>query len=352
MPVVDVEKLIRPVSDDAPCGENLEYDATFIQMEKAKEPKPSQQVGDTGFPGEEPELSTVKSLALELLDRTRDLRVLLALTHAVLHTDGLPSFKDCCEGFEKLVDERWEGMHPQLDPDDGNDPTLRVNLIAALNDDDTTIRFLRDAEMVKGRMAGRFTYRDYEIATGDLKPVANTEGEPAKPSATMDMIMAAFSECELEELQANADATSGALEAINKLETRLTAIVGVAQATSLTELRRVLKQMSALYAEHLTRRGVGVEPEGGVEGEGEGGVNGEAVKRLSGEITSREDVIRAIDKICDYYARHEPSSPLPLLLRRAKRLANKSFLEIVRDLSPEALQQVLALGGEEEEMAG
>jgi type VI secretion system protein ImpA len=56
-------------------------------------------------------------------------------------------------------------------------------------------------------------------------------------------------------------------------------------------------------------------------------------------------VIRALDKICDYYKRYEPSSPVPLFLNRAKRLASKSFLEILRDLTPDALNQALAIGG-------
>ena len=77
-------------------------------------------------------------------------------------------------------------------------------------------------------------------------------------------------------------------------------------------------------------------------------MDGEA-QRLTGEITSRQDVIRALDKICEYYDRHEPSSPLPLLINRAKRLASKSFLEIIGDLTPDALAQAQSIGGIEGE---
>jgi type VI secretion system protein ImpA len=60
----------------------------------------------------------------------------------------------------------------------------------------------------------------------------------------------------------------------------------------------------------------------------------------SGQISSREDVVRAIDRICDYYSRNEPSSPVPLLLLRARRLATGSFVDIVRDLAPDALAEI------------
>ncbi len=76
--------------------------------------------------------------------------------------------------------------------------------------------------------------------------------------------------------------------------------------------------------------------------------SGEAVQqsvRLDGRIVTREDAIKALDRVCEYYERNEPSSPLPLLIRRAQRLASKSFLDIIRDLAPDAVSQAEAWGG-------
>jgi type VI secretion system protein ImpA len=55
-----------------------------------------------------------------------------------------------------------------------------------------------------------------------------------------------------------------------------------------------------------------------------------------------------LDKICDYYERYEPSSPLPMLLKRAKRLATKSFLDILEDLTPDGVSQARIIGGVEQ----
>ena len=65
----------------------------------------------------------------------------------------------------------------------------------------------------------------------------------------------------------------------------------------------------------------------------------------SGEINSREDVIRILDRACQYYERHEPASPVPLLLRRARGLVHKDFLEIMRDLAPGGVQDVEKIKG-------
>ncbi len=52
-----------------------------------------------------------------------------------------------------------------------------------------------------------------------------------------------------------------------------------------------------------------------------------------------------LDKLCAYYAQHEPSSPVPLLLQRAARLVDKSFTELLQDLAPEGLGQLAQISG-------
>ena len=96
--------------------------------------------------------------------------------------------------------------------------------------------------------------------------------------------------------------------------------------------------------EQLARRGGDELAEDG-EADSGGGEGGGGKAKRAGEISSREDVIRVLDKICDYYARHEPSSPLPILLQRAKRLVSKTFVEIIRDLAPGGTSEVETIAG-------
>ena len=66
---------------------------------------------------------------------------------------------------------------------------------------------------------------------------------------------------------------------------------------------------------------------------------------VSGAIATRDDVVRTLDKLCEWFERNEPSNPAPLLLRRAQRLMSKSFIDIVRDLAPDGLTQIERLAG-------
>ncbi len=70
-------------------------------------------------------------------------------------------------------------------------------------------------------------------------------------------------------------------------------------------------------------------------------------QKLSGQIRSNQDIHKALDMIIQYYEQHEPSSPVPLLLKRAKRLVGRTFVDIIRDISPDAMTQVQMVSGEE-----
>jgi type VI secretion system protein ImpA len=67
----------------------------------------------------------------------------------------------------------------------------------------------------------------------------------------------------------------------------------------------------------------------------------------SGEINSRDDVVQQLDRLCEYYRRNEPSSPVPMLLRRAKRLVAKDFMDIIRDLTPGGIAEAELFSGVE-----
>ena len=68
-------------------------------------------------------------------------------------------------------------------------------------------------------------------------------------------------------------------------------------------------------------------------------------RSLTGAIESRNDALRAIDMVCEYLERTEPTNPAQLLLRRARKLVNKNFVELVRELAPESLNEVARVMG-------
>jgi type VI secretion system protein ImpA len=342
MAILDVDSLLEPVSEESPCGPNLEYDDAFASFEQAARGKPEQQYGDTIIPAEEPDWPEVRRLGIELVGRTKDLRVACQLARGLLQTDGFPDFAACLALVRGYLERYWTTVHPQLDPEDENDPTVRVNTVASLSDSSTTIKSLRTVPLVEARGLGRFSLREIGIANGEVSPL------PDEDLPQIAAIEGAFAECELDQLRANTAAIRECLEHASTIESVVTERVGADRAVGMDDLRDTLQELFEILNENLTRRDVAsaadspTDEAGALSGQGQ---TPETAARLTGEIRSRDDVVAALDKICQYYNRCEPSSPVPLLLGRAKRLASKSFLEIVKDLTPEAVSQIQKLSG-------
>lgn len=348
MSLIDIEALLGEVAAGSPCGGDLEYDPAFAQMEEQAQGTPERQYGDTIIPAEPPDWRSVKKTTLALAERTRDLRVAVTLTRALLHTDGLSGFTEGLGLVEGLIERFWEQVYPQLDPDDDNDPTLRVNTVVALCDPEATLQVLRETPLVHSPSLGRFSLRDVQVASGALTPLAKDKGEEQPTPAKIN---GAFQEVGLEALQVTVGLMTAAIERVQRIEARLTERIGVTQAPDLSALIGVLKEMRQPLADHLQRQGVGLTTAGipdemefeTVSSVPNAGKSGPQL--VIGEIANREDALHMIDKICAYFDRYEPSSPAPLLLKRAKRLATKDFMSILLDLAPGGAEQANLIFG-------
>lgn len=349
---IEVEKLLAPVTDDQPCGENLEYEQEFGELERATQGKPEQTMGDSVVPAEPPNWKTVDGLAQQLTARSKDLRIMSHLVRAQLGLHGLAGLNDGLAVMHGALERYWDGIHPELDPDDDNDPTLRVNTVMGLCDGATLLREVRLAPVVVSKALGAFSQRDIAVANGEIDAASNGGDDKQPDQAT---IAAAFRDASLPDVEASAAVARSALEHARGIEAFVTEQVGASNGPNLGPLVDVLRSIDRVLAEQVGLLG-GAADGGDAEseegspmqaGDGDQADGAQAAPRAAGggQINSRQDVVQAIDRICAYYARNEPSSPVPLLLQRAKRLVSKDFMEIMRDMVPSGVSEAEQIGG-------
>jgi hypothetical protein len=98
MSVIEIEALLSDVAADMPCGEDLEYDPLFAEMEKLAQETPERQYGDTIIPAEPPDWRGVKKGAAEP-----------AGAHPRLASGGLPGPSRCCnsDGSGGISPRAW-----------------------------------------------------------------------------------------------------------------------------------------------------------------------------------------------------------------------------------------------------
>jgi type VI secretion system protein ImpA len=331
-----LDALLAPLTSPDPCGADLEYaDPAFAELERSVQGKPEQQIGNTVVPATDPEWKVVERQAIALLGRTKDLRVSVHLVNALLRTRGFAGFADGLGLLRKLVETYWEGLHPRLDPSDDNDPTMRVNILSSLAAS-TVVAAVRTLPIVSSRTLGTFSIKDLEAADAGTTSGSNGEGQP-----TVAAIEAASMDCDIAALTDTTTAVRASLTELTGLETAVSAHLDASTAPSFGKLAQVIRKAEVFLGGKLSAR-TGV-PAPGANGAGDA-AGGVAVA-FGGQINSREDVIKALDRIAAYYARHEPSSPIPLFMERCKRMVMMSFVDIVKELVPDALSQVEVLKG-------
>lgn len=342
---MDLEAWLSPVSETEPCGPNLEYDPDFLALEEAAKETPDQEFGgaDGGavhrIEGSGPEWPEVRQRAEALLVRSKDLRVAIHLTRALIATEGYVGITVGTQLIHGLLERYWDGIHPELDADDNNDPTMRINALTPLTSSDAVLKDIRLAWIFRSRQHGQLIVRDIEVAAGKIPA-------PSNSTPLSDAQISALLGIALSEKPDLADLAEQAQANVKNVGTLLNDRVGSSQSIDLKPL------LSPLYLVATTLRSAAPqesEPESesaaDASSEGQASAPGQAQSR-SGEIRSREDVIKTLDRICEYLARTEPTNPVPILLKRAQRLMNMSFLEILDDIAPDGLTQAETVVGE------
>jgi len=340
------EELLTPISEEAPCGVDLSYDVRLQELETLARGKPETQFSAA----EPPDWKKIRASCLELFEQSKDLRVALTLTVALLELEEIAGFREGLALMGGLLGSYWMGVHPQLDPADNNDPLQRMNIVASLatpigtfGDPFQILEKLRRTPLCNSARMGRRSLADF------LKAEAGATAGGEGSGVTNAQIEAAFRDTKPEELGQTYRCVTDCLAIVKEMDANIMATVGATNAPDLDLLTRELSAMQKRIAPYISSASAGAEA---IEGAGVSDLTAQGapgVLSRSGEIRSRQDVTMLLEKICDYYARVEPSSPVPLLLKRAARLAEMSFMQIIEDLSPDAIPQVRTVTGEKEE---
>jgi type VI secretion system protein ImpA len=327
-PQWESQELLQPITADQPCGENLE-DTPLLASFDAYRVFGKQTPLDPP-----PEWGAIRARALEALSKSKDIRLLAYLGTAMLRTDGLPAFTDTLKVASQWLQTFWAETYPLID----EDAILRRNALNYFADPMAVIDGLRRMPLVASRQHGTFSLRDLDIATGLMQP---TDGDARPDERRID---AAFDEMPLEQLQALHASVTGGIEALKSIEATMAAEGGPEAQPGFEPLAAQMAKIDRVLRARVAARvgaNAAMEPGSGELSSGHGQPTAVGV----GAIRSRQDAIRALDAVAEFFKANEPSSPVPLLIDRAKRLVSKSFLEVLADIAPDAMPQARSAGG-------
>jgi type VI secretion system protein ImpA len=323
---------LAAVSEDMPCGVDLEYDPEFLEFIEALKGKPEQQFGEKLYAATAPDWRDVERRGEALSLRTRDLRVVAGVARAWLNLHGVTGLRDGVELVSQLCSQYWDQVFPQLVIDGETDPYLRCYAIAALADTESMGHELRAATAVNSKLG--------PISLGDVEKIL--DGQASEGGITREQIVIALGDA--------SRAKDPILTALRELPERMQTLRALVAERTETQLAPDFESMQALIkavvrlippTSAAAADTAAISEAGGTEGDPQAPVRATP----PGTIRNRQDAIEALERVCTYLESAEPTSPAPLLIRRAQRLMTMNFFDLMRDLAPDSLSQIKTITG-------
>ena len=319
----DIAALTAPLSDEdgEAAGADLSYsnDRTTIEA-----PFQLDANGDTV---EERAWRDSIRLIDDQATLTRDLWLATYLARSGAKVGDLQTVADGTEMLAGLLENLWDSVHPTLDEADFIGRKTPCDSLTKIREFLTPLKRVTVFEHRMGKVTGEDLER-FAAQGGAADGYAQFRGavETSDPERAEE-IKQAFVEA-ITKLDAIRDS-------LKRVDTVLVANAG---SDTGTNFQPTYDTLATIRAAAVPYAGVD-EPEATEEQHGgeTGATGGEGRPSLSGRVNTREDVIRAIDAIAEYYTAREPGHPMPVLMKRARHWVTMDFMELLGEIAPDSL---------------
>lgn len=317
---------LQPVSALEPCGPSLEYDHEYAVLFSRMAPQADTQYGTFVGVSEAPNWAEVERDCQRLLLRTKDINLLVWLCRARTRLGQAAGLAHVLGMLADLLVAWPEAIHPQLLIDGEAEPAVRANALAGLADPDGLLADVGEI-VVASSTALRLTVRDVERAFA----VPRLADAPSAEAVTQQLAALRVSS----RGQPNAPLTQLAAAAahVHAIDDWSRKHLGD-DAPSLRALSRILDLFEDPMAKASKSLATLVHPEHAATASG---VDSNAPNRSP--TRGRDEVLGEIRSAREWFERHEPSSPVAVLLKQAERMVGKRFSQIADSIPHDLLQK-------------
>lgn len=338
---------MTPIDAAAPCGVDLEYDPEFVVLSSQVAARMEAQYGDfVGVP-DPVNWSDVDRDCRRLMMRSKDMRLAVLFTRCRTRLAAAPGLAEGLGLLAAWVTAFSDTVHPQPAVDEDEDAALeiRMNALQGLTDTDGLLSDVREIALTRSS-AARLQMRDVERAFAHPRP-SDALAPESVTRQIEDLRM------QQPDVLAGFDAAANSLKVIEAWSREHLGAY-VPDFTALARLvDRVVSTGARIAPAIVTEPADEAAPAGDIDAaspedapdaaadlavENETRI-AEPVRALRAAAADRHAALDLIREARHWFEQHEPSSPIPVLLRRAEQFVGKRYSEVVKAISPEMLAQ-------------
>jgi type VI secretion system protein ImpA len=341
----DLEALLAPIPGDVPQGPDIREDFSAASpynrlrdaRSEARDAERGQDAGDADARDPGPLWRTVRELATKTLAETaKDLEVAAWLTEALVRSHGLAGLTAGARVMAGLAEQYWDGLYPM--PDDYGMET-RVSPVTGLNGRDGNGSLIQPLYMIPlfnrtdGSPLAYYQYRQSEqLGTLDAERRQQRVEAGAIPLEDVEREARAAGTRRFAALLSDARAARDAWQTMANLLDEKAGADGPS-TTAVRDLLSGIIDVATRFAppeEAEAVPGAGSEAAAGEVEAGGGGFGRVGVS--AGQAVSREDALRALGEIANFFRRTEPHSPLSYTLDEAVRRGRMTWPELLAEV--------------------
>lgn len=331
----DLEAILAPISEDQPTGVDVRADFTptsiYFRLRDARSDardaerqaeSPEAQVGEEALQARWRPVVTLAAKALK--ETTKDLEIATWLTEALVRTAGLEGLMAGASVIGGLVERYWDGAFPLPEEGDMEGRLAAVAGLSGQGTDGTLMQPLRKLFLFPRLDGSPFCLWQYQ-ASIELAGIA----DPERRTQRIDAGVVPFETVEKEARLADPAHWSGLRETLVQVKAAweqmglvLDEKAGPASPSGI----RVREALN-LMLDACNRFG----PKSAEAGQ-EIAAGGQSARATAGAISGREQALRQLGEIAEWFKRNEPNSPIGYTLDEAMRRARMAWPELVAEL--------------------
>ena len=351
-PIIDIEALLAPISDESPSGEYLRYSGIYDEINEERREDDALAIGDAGTLKTANFKKVIDLSIATLTKQSKDLQIVAWLAEALIKEHGWVGLRDGLKLMSGLQDEFWESLYPEIDE---GDMEGRANAIAWF-DREAAFAIKYSAITVDGYgLAGLEDSKRFDIpdsldalGTEEKKKVealkAQVKKENRTTTAQWTKAVAQSRRAFYEELNVTIEECKAEIKELDRVvEERFDRN----QAPGLSELKKQIETIQRETNKLLElRRSEEPDPLDEDELDGSSGsASGEksgAKGSSSGVVQNRRDALKKLAQLAEFFKRTEPHSPVSYLINRAVRWGNMPLESWLQDVikDPNILGQI------------
>ena len=349
-PVIDLEVLLQPISEESPSGESLRYSGIYDEIAEARRADDGLDQGDWKTDQKVADFGKVIDLCIPALTtQSKDLQIAVWVSEAITRKHGFAGFRDSLLMLAGLQENFWDTIHPEIDE---GDMEGRANAISWLD-----VQFPLAIKSAPITPVSSYTFNDWE----DAKKFDFPDNMDALPSEELAPLNVLKAQAEKEhrvtsELWNKEKALTrrDAVERVNfVIEECWAALADLnriieekydrKQMPGLSNLKKTLEdihtRLKLLLEEKRLEEPDPVEEvdESAEDGEGSSASGAKGGGSVGGAINSRKEALKRLAEIAGFFQKTEPHSPVSYHVQRAVKWGNMGLetwlQEVIKDES-------------------